>query len=51
MLCYLQAICGICDEEVFIACPLCLVYLCYDHRNSGCDEHKKRITTQEQGKS
>ena len=25
-----------CIEEVYIACPSCLIYLCYDHINTEC---------------
>jgi len=28
-----------CNEEVFIACPLCLNILCYDHKETSCSEH------------
>ena len=28
-----------CNEDVFIACPTCLVFLCYEHKDSVCAEH------------
>lgn len=36
-----MAKCGLkyCKEEVFIACPVCQMLLCYDHRNTECDNH------------
>jgi len=41
--------CGICEyyscsNEVFIACPTCLQFLCYDHMNSNCEMHGKPST-------
>ena len=29
-----------CKEEVFIACPLCLI--CYDHKDTNCNDHNGR---------
>jgi hypothetical protein len=31
--------CILCTQEIFIACPLCLVALCFDHSDSTCKEH------------
>jgi hypothetical protein len=28
-----------CYEEVYIACPLCMSILCYDHKETDCGEH------------
>jgi len=28
-----------CSEDVFIACPDCFVFLCYQHRESRCTDH------------
>ena len=38
----MSRLCSMCEEEVFIACPEsdCLALLCYDHRLTGCSEHK-----------
>lgn len=31
--------CNICQEDVFIACPHCLVFLCHGHAETECMEH------------
>ena len=31
--------CIICKDDVFVACPTCLNFLCYDHRQTDCAEH------------
>ena len=28
-----------CNEKVFLACPTCLEFLCYEHKDSECVEH------------
>ena len=35
--------CCLCSDEVFIACPDCLVFLCYDHRQTDCSEHVQTV--------
>jgi hypothetical protein len=35
----LLLICAFCDQEMFIACPLCTQPLCGDHTHSICVEH------------
>ncbi len=32
-------ICALCDQEMFIACPLCTRPLCEDHAHSICIKH------------
>src|SRR5437870_2807163 len=35
-----------CLEEVFSACPFCLIFMCYNHTNveyNSCIEHNKEI--------
>ena len=32
-----------CHEEVYIACPTCLNFLCYDHKDSTCECHTSNI--------
>jgi len=31
------------ESEVFIACPTCLRFLCFDHKDSGCVFHTGNI--------
>jgi len=33
-----------CSNAVFIACPSCLAYLCYDHTGTSCLEHSCAVT-------
>ena len=32
-----------CHDEVFIACPPCLNFLCFDHQDSSCEFHTSNI--------
>ena len=32
-----------CNDEVFIACPTCLNFLCFDHQDSTCEFHTGNI--------
>ena len=32
-----------CDDDVFIACPTCLNFLCFDHKDSSCECHTSNI--------
>jgi len=36
-----QSRCVMCEEQVFIACGLCLNYLCYNHVNTTCLQHNQ----------
>jgi len=29
-----------CSDSVFLACPVCLHFLCYDHKDTLCSEHQ-----------
>jgi hypothetical protein len=40
----LLLICALCDQEMFIACPLYMQPLCEDHAHSICVEHDTNIT-------
>jgi hypothetical protein len=37
-------ICALCDQEMFLACPLCTQPLCENHTHSICVEHDMDIT-------
>lgn len=36
---YLHCCVELCNDEVFIACPQCLSPVCYDHKDTQCNEH------------
>jgi len=37
-------ICALCDQEMFIACPLYMWSFCGDHAHSVCVEHDTNVT-------
>ncbi len=39
----LLLICALCDQEMFIACPLCTLPFCGDHTHLICVEHDMDI--------